>query len=159
MSANALQTVNESAILDTQESTWVVVRSAAENQTAAGDARSAERLRAEATMPGVTVQKSKRGFVREYQLRGGRCVFCQRLIPFACMTKEHLYTRHNGDRDKRGSAWTLSCERCNKARGGLRIGSPRFEKWLRRVMRGDIRPFARPDNARRADLSSEHSRP
>jgi hypothetical protein len=39
--------------------------------------------------------------------------------------------------------WVLACGRGNAARSALTIGSLRFGKWLRRVLRGDIRPFIR----------------
>jgi len=82
-------------------------------------------------------------FDQEYQLRGGRCFWCQRLIPPDLMTREHVYCRRNQQRRIHGAAWVLACERCNQARNGLTIGSTRFNKWLRRVMRGDIRPYFR----------------
>ena len=59
------------------------------------------------------------------------------------MTRDHLYPRKNQQRRLRGGAWVLADERCNKARGALTIGSTRFNRWLRRVLRGDIRRFAR----------------
>ena len=85
-------------------------------------------------------------FDSQYRLQGGRCFWCQRLIPFVLMTKEHCYVRKNQQRRTHGGSWVLACERCNRARHGLTIGSLRFEKWLRRVMRGDIRPFLRFQN-------------
>jgi hypothetical protein len=70
------------------------------------------------------------------------------------MTKEHCYVRRNQQRRTRGGAWVLACERCNLARKGLTIGSLRFRKWIRRVMRGDIRPFLRFKNAKQPAAKS-----
>ena len=92
--------------------------------------------------------KANMSFDEQYNLQGGRCFWCQRLIPFVLMTKEHCYVRRNQQRATKGGAWVLACEKCNRARHGLTIGSLRFEKWLRRVMRGDIRPFLRFKNAK-----------
>ena len=81
--------------------------------------------------------------IAQYKLQGGRCQWCQHLIPFALMTKEHLYVRRAGQRQAKGGAWVLACERCNRARAGLTIGSLRFTRWLRRVMNGDVRKYHR----------------
>jgi hypothetical protein len=82
---------------------------------------------------------------RQYHLQGGRCFWCQCFTLPENLTREHLYPRRNKQRETRGGAWVLAHEVCNKARGALNIGSPRFSKWLRRVMRGDVRRFERRD--------------
>jgi hypothetical protein len=86
----------------------------------------------------------------QYALQGGRCFWCQAFTLPSNLTREHLHPRNGtGDRRRYGNAYVLAHADCNRARGGLKIGSPRFAKWLRRVMRGDIRRFARPDNWQR----------
>jgi hypothetical protein len=82
----------------------------------------------------------------QYRLQNGRCFWCQAFTLPQNLTREHLYPRRNKQRETHGGAWVLAHELCNKARGALNIGSPRFSKWLRRVMRGDVRPFERRDH-------------
>jgi len=81
----------------------------------------------------------------QYERQGGRCFWCQLFTLPQNLTREHLYTRHNRDRERNGGAFVLAHETCNRARGGLKIGSTRFLRWLRRVMRNDIRRFERKD--------------
>ena len=82
-------------------------------------------------------------FDAQYKQQGGRCFWCQQLTPVSKMTRDHLHPKKHGQRAKHGGDWILACEICNTARGALTIGSLRFTKWLRRVMRGDVRPFLR----------------
>ena len=84
-------------------------------------------------------------FDTQYQRQGGRCQWCQRLVPVSAMTREHLYPRKPGQRERGGGDYVLACQRCNAARGALSIGSLRFTIWLRRVLRGDVRRFIRRD--------------
>jgi len=89
-------------------------------------------------------------FAAQYVAQGGRCFWCQALALPAALTWEHVTPRHVTKLRRRQGrlGCVLAHERCNKARGGLVIGSPRFDKWLRRVMRGDIRRYERKDNQR-----------
>ena len=81
----------------------------------------------------------------QYRRQGGRCQWCQHLVPYDLMTRDHLYPRKAGSRTRNGGDWVLACEACNRARSALTIGSDRFNRWLRRVMRGDVRAFIRRD--------------
>jgi 5-methylcytosine-specific restriction endonuclease McrA len=78
--------------------------------------------------------------------QGGRCQWCQRLIPAALWTKDHLHPRKHGQRAANGGDYVMACERCNRARSALTIGSYRFGRWLRRVMNCDVRRFERRDH-------------
>jgi 5-methylcytosine-specific restriction endonuclease McrA len=82
-------------------------------------------------------------FDTTYARQGGRCFWCQSLVPVAAMTRDHIHPRKGGQRTRNGGDWILACEKCNTARSALTIGSLRFTKWLRRVMRGDIQTFQR----------------
>jgi hypothetical protein len=82
-------------------------------------------------------------FDTQYQRQGGRCHWCQHLIPVALITRDHIHPKRNGQRQRGGHAYVLACANCNTARDCLTIGSIRFAKWLRRVMRGDVRRFYR----------------
>ena len=93
----------------------------------------------------------------QYRLQGGRCFWCQSFTLPQNLTREHLYPRRNKQRETKGGAWVLAHELCNKARGALNIGSPRFAKWLRRVMRGDVRHFERRDHWKRKTPNTEVS--
>ena len=85
-------------------------------------------------------------FDRQYALQGGRCQWCQHLVPVAAMTRDHIHPCKAGQRAANGPAYVLACEKCNHSRSALTIGSTRFARWLRRVMRGDVRRFSRPRN-------------
>lgn len=81
-------------------------------------------------------------FDQEYKLRGGRCFYCQRLVPVSLMTRDHILPKiHGGHGD--WSNLVLACAPCNEAKSGLHVGSIRFGKWLRRVMRGEVYRFVR----------------
>jgi len=82
-------------------------------------------------------------FDQQYQRQGGRCFWHGALVPMELMTRDHLHPRKNGQRRLFGNDYVLSCRECNAARSALTIGSLRFTKWLRRVLRGDIRRFTR----------------
>jgi 5-methylcytosine-specific restriction endonuclease McrA len=82
-------------------------------------------------------------FNERVKLQGQRCQWCQRLIPAAKWTRDHIFPKKAGARERFGSECVMACETCNRARSALTIGSIRFEKWLRRVLRGDVRPFIR----------------
>ena len=83
-------------------------------------------------------------FDQQYRLQGGRCFWCQFLTPEVKMTRDHLHPRRGGQRARLGNDWVLACEICNHARGALTIGSGRFNKWLKRVIKHeDVRPFRR----------------
>jgi len=84
-------------------------------------------------------------FDRQYSLQAGRCFWCQLFTLPQNLTREHIYVRRNNQRRMHGSGYVLAHAACNSARAGLTIGSIRFCKWLRRVMRGDIRRFERRD--------------
>ena len=84
-------------------------------------------------------------FDKQYARQGGRCFWHGALVPVAAMTRDHIHPRKGGQRERGGSDYVLACAKCNHSRAALTIGSIRFEKWLRRVMRGDIRPFIRRD--------------
>ena len=84
-----------------------------------------------------------KAFDAQARRQNQRCAWCQRIIPMELMTRDHIWTRHNGQRERNGSAYLLACEPCNAARCGLTIGSLRFEKWLRRVMAGRIERYKR----------------
>jgi 5-methylcytosine-specific restriction endonuclease McrA len=86
-------------------------------------------------------------FDQQYQIQGGRCFWHGALVPVELMTRDHIHPRRGGRRERGGGDYVLACERCNRARSALTIGSLRFSKWLRRVLRGDIRPFIRRDRA------------
>lgn len=82
-------------------------------------------------------------FDRQYQRQGGRCFWHGAIVPISLMTRDHIHPRKGGQRDRGGNDYILACEKCNNARSALTIGSNRFRKWLRRVLRGDIRRFHR----------------
>ena len=82
-------------------------------------------------------------FDKQFLLQGGRCFWHGALVPIQLMTRDHIYTRHNGDRARGGNEYVLACEKCNTARAGLRIGSLRFRKWLKRTLHGRIYKFIR----------------
>lgn len=84
-------------------------------------------------------------FDTQFQRQVGRCFWCQHLVPIQKMTRDHIHPKKGGQRTRGGADYVLACEPCNRARSALTIGSIRFEKWLRRVMRGDVRPFIRRD--------------
>jgi|GEM_PF-5359522 len=88
----------------------------------------------------------------QYLAQGGRCHWCQAFTLPSNLTRDHLWPRRRMARQLYGGAWVLAHERCNRARGALSIGSIRFTKWLRRVMRHDIRPFIRKDNLPRLEV-------
>lgn len=73
-------------------------------------------------------------FDKQYQRQGGRCQWCQHLVPIAAMTREHIHPKIDGQRERNGSDYVLACFGCNQGRAGLTIGSLRFERWLRRVI-------------------------
>ena len=81
----------------------------------------------------------------ENQLRrqGGRCFLCGCVLLQYWTTRDHLWPRRRQARATHGGAWVLACEQCNAARGGLAIGSLRFTRWIKRVLRGDVRPWHR----------------
>lgn len=79
----------------------------------------------------------------QYRLQGGRCFWHGGLVPFDLMTRDHLHPKKGGQRRRNGGEWVLACEQCNHARSALTIGSQRFTRWLRRVLRGDVRRFVR----------------
>jgi 5-methylcytosine-specific restriction endonuclease McrA len=82
-------------------------------------------------------------FDAQYVRQCGRCYWCQAFTLPDNLTREHLFPRRNNQRRTNGPEWVLAHKHCNTARGGLTIGSARFEKWLRRVMRNDIRRYDR----------------
>ena len=81
-------------------------------------------------------------FDKQFLLQGGRCFWCQRLIPVALMTRDHIQPRAHGGGDDWGNI-VLACARCNESKSALHVGSIRFEKWIRKVMRGEIYRFVR----------------
>ena len=84
-------------------------------------------------------------FEEQYLSQGQRCFWCQRFTLPVNLTRDHLYPRIRGLRRQHGGAYVLAHRACNMARNTLSIGSLRFEKWLRRVLRGDVRRFYRRD--------------
>ena len=84
-------------------------------------------------------------FDRQYMAQGGRCFWHGALVPIELMTRDHLVTRA-AQRVGRHGEYVLACRECNLARAGLTIGSLRFERWLRRVLRGDVRTFTRREH-------------
>jgi len=66
------------------------------------------------------------------------------------MTRDHIHPRIRGQREKFGHDYVLACAKCNQSRGALKIGSERFCRWLKRVMRGDVRPFVRRERIHQA---------
>ncbi len=86
--------------------------------------------------------------------QAGKLAPDQRFTLLDNLTRDHIYPRNGtGNRRKRGAAYVLAHKHCNYARGGLEIGSWRFERWLRRVMRGDIRPWRRKLSPRRQQVA------
>jgi 5-methylcytosine-specific restriction endonuclease McrA len=75
-------------------------------------------------------------FDTTYARQGGRCFWCQSLVPVAAMTRDHIHPRKGGQRTRNGGDYILACAKCNKARSALTIGSIRFEKWIRAVING-----------------------
>ena len=90
--------------------------------------------------------KRTHSIMLQWQRQGCRCYWCQALTLPENLTREHLYPKKNQQRNLFGGEWVLAHNRCNLARGGLTLGSIRFNKWIRRVMRGQIESFHRPDN-------------
>ena len=88
-------------------------------------------------------------FDDQYARQGGRCFWHGALVPVSAMTRDHIHPRKGGQRESGGGDYILACAKCNKARSAMTIGSIRFEKWLRRVLRGDIRTFIRRDAFKR----------
>ena len=86
--------------------------------------------------------------IQQYKLQCQRCFWHGGIVPFELMTKDHVYVRRNGMRARFGGAWVLACEKCNRSRSGLTIGSLRFNRWLKRVLRGDVRRWERKDHAK-----------
>lgn len=84
-------------------------------------------------------------FDSQYLRQGGRCFWHGALVPIELMTRDHIHPKKGGQRTRGGNEYILACEKCNQARSALTIGSIRFEKWLRRVLRGDIRNYKRPE--------------
>ena len=84
-------------------------------------------------------------FEQQAAAQGYRCAWCQGVLLDATATRDHLYPRIRGLRRLFGSNYVVACRRCNMARNTLSIGSLRFNKWLRRVLRGDVRRFIRHD--------------
>lgn len=82
----------------------------------------------------------------QYLRQGGRCFWHGALVPIELMTRDHIYVRKGGQRERGGNDWILCCAKCNECRSALTIGSLRFDKWIRRVLRGDIRRFTRRDS-------------
>ena len=75
---------------------------------------------------------------RQFAAQGGRCQWCQHLIPFDLMTFDHITPRRGLIDRRRGRAdCVLACEPCNKARRNKTIGSVKFTRWLRHVMAGN----------------------
>ena len=73
-------------------------------------------------------------FDKQYASQGGRCFWCQHLVPVAAMTRDHIEPKiHGGAND--WSNIVLACARCNEAKSALHVGSIRFAKWLRKVTR------------------------
>jgi len=89
-------------------------------------------------------------FDAQLRLQAGRCQWCQRLIPVALLTRDHLHPRKNGQRERGGNDFVLSCEPCNAARSAWTIGSTRFLRWVRGVINGKApADAARPIRDRR----------
>lgn len=84
-------------------------------------------------------------FDEQYLRQGGRCFWHGAIVPVSLMTRDHIHPRKGGSRERGGGDYILACENCNRARSALTIGSLRFTKWLRRVLRGDVRSFTRRD--------------
>ena len=81
-------------------------------------------------------------FDKQYAAQGGRCFWCQHLVPVAAMTRDHIEPKiHGGAND--WSNIVLACAKCNEAKSALHVGSIRFAKWLRKVMRGEVYRFVR----------------
>jgi len=90
---------------------------------------------------------------RQLKQQGGRCFWCSCILLHYWTTRDHLYPRRRQARATHGGAWVLACERCNRARSALSIGSLRFNRWIKRVLRGDIRRWSRPENLSRLSRS------
>ena len=97
----------------------------------------------------------------QYQAQGGRCFWCAAFTLPCNLTWDHVIPRHiTGLRRRQGRAGcVLAHERCNKSRGGKVIGTRRFGKWLRSILRGDKQPWQRRrrnDGCLPYDLSPLH---
>ena len=86
--------------------------------------------------------KSKKNFDRQFLLQGGRCFWHGALVPIELMTRDHIKPRAHGGKDD-WSNIVLACQKCNEAKSALHVGSIRFERWLKKVMRGHIHKFIR----------------
>ena len=81
-------------------------------------------------------------FDKQYHRQGGRCWICQRFTLPQNLTRDHIVPRADGGANN-WSNYLLAHATCNEARGKLVIGSERFGRWLRKVMRGQIYKFIR----------------
>lgn len=81
-------------------------------------------------------------FDLQYVAQNGRCFWCQRFTLPSQLTRDHVIPKADGG----GNDWSnliLAHKECNQARGKLVIGSERFGRWLRKVMRWQIYNFIR----------------
>ena len=81
-------------------------------------------------------------FERQYFLQNGRCFWCQLFTLPSQLTRDHVTPKADGGSNDWGNL-ILVHKKCNEARSKLVIGSIRFDKWLRKVMRGQIYKFVR----------------
>lgn len=81
-----------------------------------------------------------------YRLQGGRCWLCQAWTLPQNLTRAHLVPRaHGGTIGEDWSGAVLMHESCNAAMGCLHVGSTRFEKWIKRVVKHGYRDRFRRD--------------
>jgi len=52
------------------------------------------------------------------------------------VSRDHLFPKVRQQRATYGSDFVAAHRRCNMARSGITIGSQRFNKWIRAIMRG-----------------------
>lgn len=81
-------------------------------------------------------------FDAQYLLQNGRCFWCQLLTLPGQLTRDHVTPKADCGSGDWGNL-ILAHAACNEARGKLVIGSIRFDKWLRKVMLGQIYKFVR----------------
>lgn len=81
-------------------------------------------------------------FDNQYRAQAGRCFWCSAFTLPQNLTRDHIVPSADGGGNDWGNL-VLAHRVCNEARGKLVIGSIRFEKWLKKVMRGQIHRFIR----------------
>ena len=84
---------------------------------------------------------------RQLISQGCRCFVCQKLMHPDAATIMHIIPRALGG-TRRMENIVAGHQDCNEAAGMLTVGSPRFAKWLKLVMKYGLRKYTRRDYIR-----------